>query len=76
MASTPWPLPMSHQDVALRQRCARLLQALQRIGGEAWAVGDRQMLSDSATSFTWLFQKASKAFHYLRKTLDQSWRGR
>ncbi len=29
-----WPLPMSHQDVALRQRCARLLQAVQRI--EAW----------------------------------------
>lgn len=29
-----WPLPMSHQDVALRHRCARLLQALLRI--EAW----------------------------------------
>ncbi|CAK9061325.1 Putative ATP-dependent RNA helicase DDX47 [Durusdinium trenchii] len=26
-----WPLPMSHQDVAMRQRCAWLLQALQRI---------------------------------------------
>ena len=61
MASTPWPLPMSHQDVALRQRCARLLQALQRIGGEARA------LIGSNVSKAWQVKEELETFSMLAK---------
>ncbi|CAE7464357.1 DDX47 [Symbiodinium sp. CCMP2592] len=46
----PWPLPLTERDVAIRQRSARLLQALQRVEGGSY----KEKADDFDTTFSML----------------------